>query len=628
MAIKNEDDGNTSAPAGAARAAPNNPNNPKAPGSWSFHDNGLFQSPIPKGIGSEYYTKLKDRLTEIYKSAHRDVEIGIVELSRATDPALDFSCLLVVTRLHEAAGLGVAAHILLLAETGEDVPTYTEQIYERTITVHRVPSDAVNQILVDKAIKATKLAYPGANVTIVDSTVVPKNFDPDNKTQLQRLALNAAMAGVSELTSRRPEFEDLNLAKLNKTNQSAVEVTFHRQQLQDAAANVYRSDLLISFTDRKSNENQRDRQLNTGDRNARFSELSSFLDVLWLPHADNSGGFSNVFTPQHMAQTQKFVARQVITDITANYSQTPGAVLLALSTALSLRNPSVWIQSFRPLTINRKELDMTDIGALNIEGNIPVPQPNGILAPDPSGYGKPIDTKADDFKSEQLGLYIAALFHKDLVVAMDVPEAGPQTQYLSVFAAAAKGVQPAYDSIYNSANELTNGIFTQHFVKNQPIFATMSERIHAGTWVDINGQTRDLRDFDHIAVANLVGTRQPQMIRDWSDTFLRLEYPEIQRLEARRKMLIQLSNDTARFTGYYQRVTFSGKFLDALDLAILSHNLRVTIRTPMSGNDFYNQRGVASYANNALLGHGQSYMQQGGYGSTAGPTTQYYQYRW
>ncbi|HXQ35819.1 MAG TPA: hypothetical protein VN843_17520, partial [Anaerolineales bacterium] len=538
MAIRDENQGN-----GIPQQGGPMPSRTSSPG-WSFNDGGLFPSPIPKGIGSEYFNKLRDKLVETYKSANRDVEINVIEMSRAMEPALDFSCIIIATRLRDIPKIGVAFHILLLAETGEEIQPLEEQIYNnQTVMIHRVPSDAVERTLIDKAaMLVQKLLNVGPKeLFFVDAEVIPKTFDPDNKIMMHNLAWNAGMACVTELNTRKPDFPDLNLAHLTKGRRATVDIVFSRQQLTDLVGNVFRSDLTITFSDRVGNDNRRDRQMNSGDKNTKFSGLSSFIDVLWFPSMDQTGGFGSAFMQPNLNQTQKFAARQVITDMQANYSQTPAAVLLALSTALCLRSPQNWVQAFKPVKTShpsRNEIDITDVGALNIEGNIPVPQPNGLIAPDPSGFGKPIDTKADDFTTEQLGLYIAALFHRDLIIAMDVPEYGAQSHYLSMFSVAACGHNPnAITRILNAANELTGGEFQKHFKSDIPIFATTGERIHAGTWQDSKGQIRDIRDFDHIAVANLIGTRQPSVIKDWSDTFLRTEFPESQRLEARRNII-------------------------------------------------------------------------------------------
>lgn len=606
------------------RAAP-----PSQEGRWGFHDGGFFTPPIPRGIGSEYYTNLKERLQEIYKNTTPKAEVTVVDLSRATHPALDFSCLLVCTRLKDAASLGVAVHILLLSETGSDIPPLVEHYQDRRVTVYRVPSDAINDVLVSLARQVVQQAYnlPRPNdVVFVDGTVVGARFDPKNKDSVWALALNSAVAGVNELQLRKSGAVDLNLARLNESGQSSIEVYFQRQQLENIVQDVFRSDITIAFTNSRGGDKD-GRVLNTGDRSVTFSKVHSYMDVVWCPISDQNP-LGAVFMPQQAAVTQKFAARQIITAIEAGYAQTVSATLLAISTALALRNPSMWIQGFRPIVTNRKELDLTDIGALNIEGNLPVRQPSGITAPNPSGFGDPVDTKSDEFRMEQLGLYVSALFHKEPMLAIDVPEFGPSTHFLNVFAAAAHGHTGAIDRILHAANELTNGEFEKHFGRQHQLFATTSERIHAGTWVDTNGITHDLRDFDYVAVANIChSTRNPQGIRDYSDTFLRTEYPEIQRLEARRKMLMHFSQDTAKFTGYYQRLTFHKDFLQALDRGIAAMNMRVNFITPRSAGEIYNHRGTATYAQSAMLGNNPSYIQSGLYNNSRGPVSSFAQYR-
>ncbi len=600
---------------------------------WSLGDNNLFGSPIPKGIDSEYFNKFKTALLEIYKGAHRDVEISVIEMSRTTEPVLDFSCIIVATRLRDDPKIGVAFHVLLLAKTGEEIPTYTQRVFDREVVVTRVPGDAIDKTVVELAMKKVSEAFPNSQVYYVDGQVVPANFDIDkaDRTLLQQIARGASMAGYVELISLKPGFEDLDLSKLNRTGQPSADITFERRQLIDAVGNVFRSDVQVAFTDRKPTGQNEQRTMNNGDRVQQFSVLHSYLDVLWNPAQDMGGQAYAYYMPQQMVKTQKFLPRQVITSIDATYAQTVGAVLLALSTALALRPAKNWMQGFRPVLSNRssrEQTDMYDIGALNIEGNLPVPQANGIQAPNPSGYGLPVETKGSEFANEQLAVYIASLFHQEMVIAMDVPENGPQTYYLSVFATAAMGDKTATERILDAANKLTHGEFGKNFQRNSPIFVTQPERIHAGYWIDVDGRQRDIRDFDHVAVANIC-QRDPRQIRDWSDTYLRTDYPEIQRLDARRRFIESFSNGTAKITGYYRRVTFSAQFLSALEAGIAAHGLRVNIRTPASGQDMVNYRGTAAYMAGAMLNYNQQgFLQQGGYAGQAGPYYQYQQFRY
>lgn len=589
---------------------------------WNWHDVGPFEKPIPQGVGSEYFTKFYAALSEAFKNTKPDYEIGLIDLSRAVEPSLDFSSVLVSVRLRDQPTLGIAYHVILLAATGEEIAPYTENVGERPVQVYRTPSDAINPALQRKAVQAIQKRWSTKEKPrFVDGTVVQKSFHIEDPTAIQNLAFSAVIAGVTELNSLRTGWTDINLATLNKQGNSVVDIVFKRDQIADAAANTIRSDVQITLSDRKNADGPRDRQLNSGDRSITISEMHGYYDVVWFPVVPQNQPYAT-FMPQNMAATQKFAPRLIITNLVSAYAQTPAASLLGISTSLSTRAPQTWIQGFKPsLNNGRSEIDLADVGALNIEGNIPVPQANGTTAPDSSGYGKMIDTKSDDFKADHLGLFMNTLFRPELIISIDVPEFGPQTQYLSLFAAAASGSARANDRIIQAANDLTNGEFGRNWQnRNAPIFVGGVERIHAGTWVDKNGTKRDLRDLDYIAVANLVGSPYPTIIRDWSDTFLRVDFPEILRLERRRRLINQFTNDTAEFTGWYQRLTFSAAFLDALNTSIASQQWRVSTRSAASGSDYFNQRGVASFAQQALLGAGNSYMSAGpGYAAAAAP---------
>lgn len=587
---------------------------------WSLHDGGLFASPIPKSIGSESYLKFKDKLSEVLspKNVHESVEVNLIDMSRASEPQLDFSCVLVTLRIKEHLKLGVAFYIMLLERTGDgDIPPYKEQYGDRPVNIWRTPSDAINDILIKRARELVRERFriETESVRFAGGEVIPKAFDIEDVASVHSAALVSVMACATELQTRVQGFTDLNLSTLTSQGQRTVELGFDSSERRDAVGNVFRSDLTITFTDRKGSDST-ERKLNSGERTTKFSEVSGYMDVLWYP-AQEQNAFASPFMPTQQTVTQKYVPRLVITNIDAVYAPTPGSVLLALSTSLAMRNPNNWILGFRPQIGMKNQKDLRDIGALNYEGNMPVQQPNGTIAPDPSGYGKMIDTKADDFDNAQLGYYIRTLFRGELLISLDVPEYGPTSYYLDVFVASARGNDRATERILRAANELTGGQFSQFFKKGDAIFATGTERIHAGYWTDNNGKKRDLRDFDYTAVANIVGDRYPTMIRDFSDTFLRLDYPEAQRLDARRDIISKLAGDTATFTGWHQRVTFSAAFLIALDQAIASQGLNVTIRSPGSSGDFMQQRGVATFANAGMLGFGPSFIRPGSY--SAGP---------
>lgn len=569
---------------------------------WSFHTGGTFGAPISRNVGSEVYLKLKENLSEIYKQVlDPNLEIALIDLDNANEPALVYSALIVAMQYKNDARKGVAYHVLILEATGEAISPLMENINGRNVEIMRTASDALDEVLLSKALERVRKAFPTGPHYNVDGVVIPLSFNADDKYAVHNLALSAGLACGTELEVRSPGFKDINLATAENDSTLNINIGFNRSQLEDSVGLNMRSDVLINFESRKNNQQNKYSSVNSGERETKISELSSFVDL--LPIAAPGSSF-NQYQQQQGQLEQKYAARMVITNLASNYSYTIGSVLLALVTALSLRDDNNWIQAFKPHTTGNNEIDMYDIGALNIEANI---------KNEATGYGTRIDTKSDSFKLEDLGQLVAALVRPGLMVSIDCPEAGAQSWYLSIFSAAATGSNNAYRAIVDAANALTNGGFGKYFVPGTDMFSDTANRIHNGNWTDKNGNKRDIRDIDHIAVCNLIGERSPKAITDWSDTFLQTQFPLQQRLDARKRMIQAMTNETAVFTGFSQRITFTAAFLDALSAGIRDTGMPVRINTPLSGSDFNNQRGVATFVNSALLSPGQSFTTPAGY---------------
>jgi hypothetical protein len=239
-------------------------------------------------------------------------------------------------------------------------------------------------------------------------------------------------------------------------------------------------------------------------------------------------------------------------------------------------------------------VNMHDIGAVNIEANI---------YNEPSGVGSFIDTTLDTFAIKDLASLIAQTIRPGLMISMDVESCGAQSWYTSVFQSAAAGNRSAMDAIYAAAQNLTAGQFGQKFPSTASIFANQGEMVHLGYYEDAQGVKRDLRDIDYLAVMNM--SKDPETIKTWSDTFNQTSISIVERL-AIRKRLISNIVQRAEFTGYATRVTFTVEFITALTAACQAAGLMMRIDTSMTGNSFVADRGVAGFAQNALLTFGGS----------------------
>ena len=233
---------------------------------------------------------------------------------------------------------------------------------------------------------------------------------------------------------------------------------------------------------------------------------------------------------------------------------------------------------------------MHDIGAIGIEAN---------FENNPNGVGTRIDTMSDSFKPEHLHKLIASTIKPGLIMSLDVPECGPETWYNDVFAAAAENNQKANAAIVDAAMTLTNGAFGRYFPTGAQVAIDENNRIHMGHYSDANGVRKDIRDIDYLAVMNLVGEKDPQVIRDWSDTFLRTNYPLPLRLSARKRIISGIFSDVV-FTGFARRVTFTPEFINALEKACSEVGLMIRSVSSYADMGSYD-RATSSYADSALL---------------------------
>ena len=583
---------------------------------WSFHQSSVFgRAPIGRGVGSETLTRLQAALAEVYKQANAEVEITLIPLDNTSEVALAFSALVVCLRYKNSPDLGVAYHTLIVEATGEKIPAKFEQINNTQVEIFRVAGDACDAILLAKVSEKVRAAFPQSRIYNAEACVVPRVFNTEDKVAVHQLALNAGLAVSTELDIRQKDFQDMNLATSAHDSNLTVTLSFARQQLENSVGEPVRSDLLLSFTSQQQNQ-QQSASINSGDRTARIAELSAFIDLVWAPSAQQGGGYNPYAIGQQQQVTQKYAARMVITNMRSTIASTPPAQLLALVTALSVRDDNNWIQAFRPTPITGKEVDVHDIGAIGIEAN---------FENSPTNFGTRINTKSDTFRPEMLGQLISATITPGLVISLDVPECGPETWNMSIFAAASNGSVEATEAIYNAANQLTNGNFGRHFSLGSQMFADLGNRVHTGYYIDSNSVKRDIRDIDYLAVMNLVGERDPQAIRDWSDTFTRTQFPLAQRLAARKRTIMALTGQSAEFTGFAQRVTFTHAFMEALAVACKETGLAIRINTPLNSGDFNNERGVAGFIGSAINQSGQASVFSRDFGTPMAAAGGYFQ---
>lgn len=608
----------TSANATAAPATPrmqmNQSAQPQQPQRWSFHSGSPFQrGPIGRNISSEALGKLQKAMEEVYKTASAAYEVQLVCLDNNNQSNLAYSVLVLCLKSKAEPDLGVSYYPMIVEGSGEKIPPRFENLNGNQYEIVRVAGEAMDAVLASEIHKKLVVLYPNQKLLPSDGCVIPASFKTDDAQRLHDVAVSAATACHTELATRSPNFPDIRLGDSARDSALVVQPRYDNKTFLNSVGSPIRSDVQVFFTSQQAATNN-SRSINDSGRIVKVSQIDGFVDLVWAPvvEANNFGMYQPNVDPRTFYQ--KYAARFVITQVVNEYLQTLPAYLLSLVTATLVREQNNWYNAFRPRAVIPNSVDLHDIGAINLEVNLP------------NTEGKVLDTKEAGFDLGKLATFMSACIRPGLILSMDVEDTGPETWSTSVFAVASNGNGQAQSNaqaaIYNAANHLTSGAF-QEFFQGGAMFADEGNRIHLGHYVDNNGNQRDIRDLDYVAILNLTGSQDLEIIKRYSDTFTRVDQNINQRLSDRKRILSGLVPGL-EITGYATRVTFTEAFVSALTRACQKAGLQM--RSDLGGlgveaqtrTTFGGVNGALAGANPSGLFNQQAAGQIGG--TSFGPT--------
>jgi len=545
---------------------------------------GLSRSP-----SSEILQKTINLLGEYYKAnTEKGWEVVLLPVDNCKETNLAFSGVIVCVKKTASPQTGVAYHTLILEESGEPIPpiiqTYNDGQTSTQFEEQRAACDAYNDLYDNTVREIVSRAYPNTAMTTIDAQIVPRGFDLENKDLLHALALNAQLPCYTYIESQENDFQEIDLTQLERDATLGVRISFNEPQRIDYAGLPSRNDINIALTASSINRNQQNYSLNSQDRTKMIASIGGYIDPIWAP-LDNSG-----FAPMQMynAPQPKFAARFVITDLENKTRTTIPAQLLALVAGTVLRENNNWYPYFspRPKSAVKKDVDIRDIGAINIEGNV---------FNDPSGFGPCVDTKAASFTPLELGRLIQSTFIPGIYFSLKVSECGADTWYNSPFGLASSNHPGAINSILKGADKLTGGYFSQFYSTNESPVLINNERVHTGWYIDSDGTKRDISDIDYLAIMNIVGKKDNKAGSMWQNTFLFEGKSLPLRLSTRRKMIESVISGEIRYTGFARIVTFTNRFIESLTKACVKAGLDLRTINPSVSGDYFAQRARAEY---------------------------------
>jgi len=538
------------------------------------------------GSGGEVYEKLYEKILQKVKYLNEELKTeekyNVIKLLKSTY-GLNYSGIILTETLNGVT----SAHILIVERTGDYPSPLVENIAGIRYEIVRTPADALDEKYVNQAITAvsTALKIPANKVVITDGTLVPNEFDVNDDALVNDLVINTLNATHSEVMIRANNYKGFNITSLLNTYRNGkflinlyfnTDETDHRNQI-----NIpIRQDICVSLSFKVNNNNQ-NRSINIGNDNIDIVKVYGYVDFEWVGPA----------VVNNMMTTQKFVPNFIITHIESPVALTPDIVMLGVASCLAVKEDLNWLQAFRPTPSKKNEIDFNDIGALNIEGNI---------ENDPSGFGKKFDTKAKTVTIIELSKFVQMLVQPNMIISIDVPKAGPETWFTSVFQYIKLfNSKEAQTRVYDYIANLTNGNFNG---ENVPMFVDVTNKIHAGYFKTKDG-AKDIRHLStYLAVANYISAtgQQPALISQYTNTLYKLSIPAELRASERKKFIDEMAQGQAVYKMMYDRLTFSALFLQNLVNALKMAGFAPVFNNMGVNNEMFARRFTADFASAML----------------------------
>lgn len=578
--------------------------------SFSFSNmGGDIDKPMPLSASGEALSKAQkafQTVLDAYKDGTSKIVTTLLAIDH-TDSALNLpvSYLIVATqqRTNLAAGVGYQAVIIeASAEFNAESEIFLQGAPGNKVTVMKFVSDADTDEARNKLAQFVASSFNTDKVFAALAYTMPKLFTEthlDDPAMVKSLVARTTFQASIALHEGAGGNNNLPLAAFAKGPETlSAQLAFGAQQQMSLLGLPIRADFTINLNSEpkdKTNSNALG-----SSRTATIAQVAAYPDIIYQPLLDVPKPLfpgAQVFQNQQQSADvyRKYIPRVNLTNLISPRLTTKQGQILALAAAFASQQGDAWMGAYLPRRdVDKNDVDLHDVGVLNIEANL-----NG----DPAQPGPFIDTKADGFTTADMFTYLRGIFRQGVVYSMDISERSIDTSYNGWLAAVDVGDPDQYASAIATLNEMTGGKFGNHFPLGTPITLRMNERQHMGYWRDVNKNLRDLRDLDYLAMSNLYLAKKPEMVRDFSDTYVRTDYPEAQRLAARVAIYRQVAPNVV-FTGMARRVTFNPVFITAILNSFAECGIQMPLVAPYM-DTATNDRAVGNFGA-ALNNNGQA----------------------
>lgn len=484
---------------------------------------------------------------------------------------------------------------LLLEAEGIRLQPRIEQNGVQRIEIPTRAQDVFNDVYWSRIADFLRRSKGNQDMTVVDAgpLVVPVDFDFKDDMDVSRILISSVNR-CDDIIARVMGEEPFAIEHFKRNEERlTARIDFTGEQVHNVVGHPVRSDVVVTMNRAVANVSQEE---DFYERETSFNSVAGFVNLEYAPAPQQQ----QVAWGQQQPETQLFTPSFVITDVSqADWiqAQTPELYLLAISNAYRVTAGTAWVRSFLP-QVGKEGVDTRDIGAL------------GYM----TQAGQKIETKSDSFTDEDFVKLMTALVRPNPSFLMDVDPVGDHAAIENYFVDAAfegPNQQKAVQKLVQAADNLTGGRFSSHFnARENALVIPYGQEVHTGYYIGEDGEKRDIRDLDVLAMLNLTKGNVSDFM-EWYRTLCDNTMPPGVRLQQRERYERQFLDKGLKITGRAIRLLLTPAFIEALDLATREAGLHVDLENVTSvmgaqrfvGNTMINQYTVSRNAN---LGYGQS----------------------
>lgn len=537
---------------------------------------------------SEITSKFTEVVEETISQAGGNLKYRVVPVDGTTH-SMHYSCIVLVAE-GNIGGQATASMYTAILEGSNNKPSPAIETIGRinNVEIPITAMDAWDRNTFEKALDAVQDAIGHDNVLNAGACVIPSDVDINDKGRVNEVIWNANEALFSSFETTHPDvFEHLDITEfIDPTERVGLTTEFNGGNAENVVGLPQRSD--INMRVHSSNINDNDNVYNdwNHNNNRELLEVCAFVNPVFTGIAPQQPGQPVI--------TQTMLPQIVLTKIGArDMPQTPETYLLGMSLAALLGDDYQWAQQF----MGWGQGGIHDIGGVGLR--LPVDKPQTI------------DTSSNTFGEKEMYDLVATTFQDKPVFSIDCEDTGPDSWITGVLVEAANGNQAAVNYILDAANRLTGGNFSQYWGGGAVVEST-GTRVHIGTYRDAqSGELRDIRDMDSLAILNLLGHVDMEVVEAFEETFNNLALPVELRMAQRLEILRQqLGASNVNVRGMAERLVITTEFLDALVYACADAGLQVDQNglRPIYGNK--QQTGNTYLAQYAVQGNASGLVRQ------------------